>query len=66
MTAYTTGVPLVCNGAEVSVRNGMICGSGRIFFFSDGSNICVVGNKFSPTQSTSILSAQITSPSVKH
>lgn len=32
MTAYTTGAPLDCSGAEFSVRNGMKCGSGAIFF----------------------------------
>lgn len=34
-----TVVPKDYNGAQFSVRNGSICGSGGIFFF-DGSNIC--------------------------
>lgn len=32
MTAYTKGVPLDCSGAEFSVRNGMVCGSGGNIF----------------------------------
>lgn len=48
------------NGAEVSVRNGRICGSRGFFFFSDGSSSMGLDSTFPLSHSTSVVSAQMT------
>lgn len=57
---YTTVIPQDYNGAEFPVRNRSMYGPGGIFFSLMGVKSVGFGNRFPLTQSTSVLSAQIT------